>query len=71
MLKNLNMAIKIQPQLFCSLCLICWGQTLYYAKYNLTSESASNADVSPAASISRGRLSLSFSVLEQALPRSS
>ncbi|TID27039.1 pq loop repeat-containing protein [Venturia nashicola] len=31
-IQNLNMAIKVQPQLFCSLCLICWGQTLYYAK---------------------------------------
>ncbi|RDI87026.1 hypothetical protein Vi05172_g3097 [Venturia inaequalis] len=31
-IQNLNTAIKVQPQLFCSLCLICWGQTLYYAK---------------------------------------
>lgn len=32
LIQNINRAIQVQPQLFCSLCLICWGQTLYYAK---------------------------------------
>jgi len=27
-----NLAIQAQPQIFCFLCLLCWSQTLYYAK---------------------------------------
>ncbi|KAF2431529.1 hypothetical protein EJ08DRAFT_586995, partial [Tothia fuscella] len=29
-IQNFTVAIQVQPQLFCCLCLICWGQTLYY-----------------------------------------
>ncbi|KIW04504.1 uncharacterized protein PV09_04260 [Verruconis gallopava] len=31
-LRENNLAIQAQPQIFCSLCLLCWSQTLYYAK---------------------------------------